>query len=116
MSTTDTDAANAALDACTAWADRYADMWDMAESFHESLNLTEAEALADVLAAAGRGDLAATLMRGWGIGDPEIVEELNEEANDPHYVARLVYGYGDPIDEYAGGLTWLPPRAEVEGL
>ncbi|MGF2004858.1 hypothetical protein ACQUE4_13380, partial [Lactococcus lactis] len=71
----------------------------MADRFHGALTLSEAVALADVLAAAGRGDLAATLIRGWGIGDPEMVKEYN--GDDPHYIARLIYGYGDPISEYA---------------
>ncbi|KZE41389.1 hypothetical protein [Microbacterium sp. T32] len=102
--------------ACHAWAHSYEHMWDMADRFHGALTLSEAVALADVLAAAGRGDLAASLIRGWGIGDPEMVEDHNDNQDDPHYIARLIYSYGDPISEYADGLPWLPPRAEVSGL
>lgn len=114
MSTTHTTPS--AASASYAWAEAYADMWDMADSFHGSLLLSEAVALADVLAAAGRGDLAATLIRGWGIEDPEAVDDHNENAEDPHHIARMIYRYGDPISEYAAGLPWLPPRAEVSGL
>lgn len=96
---------SAELDACKAWADAYEEMWDMADGFHGGLNYGEVIALADVLAAAGRGDLAATLIRGWGIGDPEMVDE--HEAYEPGGLAATIASYGVPLGEYAEPLPWL---------
>ena len=92
--------------AAVAWADAYAGMWDCADGFHGSLNLSEAVALAGVLDSVDRGDLAATLIREWGIGDPEAVEEIEEE--EPGAVARLIDGYGTPLGQVSWLLPWYP--------
>ena len=61
--------------AAKAWATKYAAMWDCAESFHGSLNLSEAEALADLLAVAGEPNLAVILVQEWAAEDPEMATE-----------------------------------------
>src|SRR5690606_25008436 len=50
-----------AMEALQNWVDQFQGMWDLADSFYGSLNFSEAEALADLLAVAHRPDLAITL-------------------------------------------------------
>jgi len=69
---------SAALD---QWVSIYERMTP-ADSFHESLNYPEAEALANLLAVAGRHDLAQILIEEWAEGDPEAAEDYAEDLAD----------------------------------
>lgn len=79
----------AAIEAAKKWAEVYAEKWDTA-SFHESLSYPEAEALADLLHLAGRGDLAADLIGTWANCDPDEAFELHDriEASYARYGRR----------------------------
>lgn len=74
--------------AIDAWASAYAGMWDMAESFHRSLNYSEAKALANLLVLADRHDLAIKLMEGWAEHDPEMAQEPERAAALAAYLAE----------------------------
>jgi len=78
------------------WAEQYGGMWDMADGFHESINLSEAEALANLLLAAGQANLAAILLQEWKYND-EDWQEREEEYNAALAAVKVHPSY-DPND------------------
>lgn len=71
-------AIKAAHETLYEWERIYSRMYD-ADTFHASLNYSEAEALAGMLAAVGRYDLARNLIETWAEHDPEMAEEYAED-------------------------------------
>lgn len=87
--------------AIEAWESAYAKMWDMADSFHASLNYSEAEALANLLVLADRHDLAIKLMEGWAEQDPEMAQEPTRAADLAAYLAARREHLCDECDQKA---------------
>ena len=65
--------------ACDEWSRKYEGMVGSADSFHGSLNFSEAEALAELLAVTGRYDLAYNLMQEWGENDEDARLDHGED-------------------------------------
>lgn len=63
------------------WSRVYEMMYD-ADTFHASLNFSEALALADLLIADDRDDLAHNLMQQWAEHDPEMAKAYARELSE----------------------------------